>query len=275
MIAGWLDRPAAAHPAGTIHYRVDGVADAPVVTMLHSLATDLRLWDDQAAILATDHYVLRVDLRGHGQSTGGGDDFDIALLADDIVALWDHLGIARSAVVGLSLGGMIALHLGLHQPDRVVALLAADCRSDAPAPFVALWDERRHLLAQDGMAALVAATLPTWFTPATLESGGDRVDRVARMIAATSTDGYVGATRALQKLALREALPMLCVPTLYVVGSGDGVHPVAMRDMADATPGAALLVIADASHLTNLEQPVAFNQGMLSFLAAHLMEDAA
>lgn len=275
MTTNLVQIPAGAQPAASIAYRIEGPENAPLVTMLHSLASNSDLWNTEALALSPHYRVLRIDFRGHGGSTGGGDDFDIPLLASDILAVWDALGIQKSAVVGLSLGGMLALYLGLHHAERTTCLVAADCRSDAPPMFVSLWDGRQQMLNSEGMDAIVAATLPTWLTAPTLEQGGEIVDTVRALITATSHDGYMGATRALQRLAVRPDLPDMTVPVRYIVGAQDGIHPPAMRDMVEATPGADLIEIADASHLANLEQPAAFLAALEPFLAAHLSQGSA
>ena len=245
-----------------------GAPGKPWLTCLHSLATDHRLWDPQLAALQTGHRVLRLDLRGHGRSQPGDGDYTVAGLARDVVSAWDRLGIETSAVMGLSLGGMIALALAIEEPQRVERVIAADCRTDAPDGFKAMWQQRRALLNERGMAAVADVTLPTWFTPQTLSDTGSAaaVARVRDMIESTSAAGYIGATRALERLDVKPGLPRIGCPALLVVGAQDGVHPAAMREMATEIPGPRLVEIQDAAHLSNIEQPLAFEEAVLAFL---------
>ena len=254
--------------AGDVELYVDvaGEPTRPWLTCLHALATDRRLWDAQLPALLRHFRVLRIDLRGHGRSPAGDPDYQIDLLARDVVAVWDALGIERSAVLGLSLGGMIALELGFDVAARVSRIVAADCRADAPDAFRAMWEARRALLREGGLAAVADATLPTWFRPATLAAAPPVVARVRAMIEGTSEAGYIGATRALERLALKPRLSELGRPTRFIVGADDGVHPAAMREMCALVPGASLVEIADAAHLANVEQPAAFDAALLSFL---------
>lgn len=257
----WVETPAA-----RLHARVAGREDGPWLTCLHSLATDLHLWDRQAEPLGKQFRLLLVDMRGHGGSTTYSDRFSIGELRDDVMAIWDRLHIAQSNVLGLSIGGMIALALGLAAPGRVPGIVAADCRADAPPAFRDLWTERQRLVVAGGMQAVVDDTLASWLTPATLERQPAAVQAVTRMITATSREGYLGTTRALQRLSLLPSLEDMEVPVLYLVGAKDGVHPQAMSAMQARTPGSSLRVLPGAAHLSNIEQPARFNAATGAFL---------
>jgi 3-oxoadipate enol-lactonase len=252
---------------GRLHVEIDGPQDAPAVTLLHSLATSGALWTSEAAALSRRYRVLRIDARGHGGSDVPAELYVFDDLADDIVAVWDALAIRRSAVIGLSMGGMTAFGLALRHPGRVTRILAADCRADAPEFFQAMWDGRRKLLAEQGMEAVAEATLPTWLTDATRTSHPDLVGRVKAMILATDPDGYRHATTALQRLDYKRSLAEIRVPTTLVVGAQDGPHPAEMRAMADLIPSARFVEIAGAAHLANLERPEAFMSAITTFLA--------
>lgn len=251
---------------GAVHVRIDGDPGKPWLTALHALATDSQLWDAQVPEWSA-YRILRLDMRGHGRSPpGSGPSSSIESFAADVAAVWDALGIERSVVVGLSIGGMIALELALALPDRVVGVVAADCRSDAPAPFKKMWDDRRAVLSAGGLSAVAEVTLPTWLTAETLAGMPNLVASVREMIEATSPEGYVAATKALQELDLKPRLSEIDVPVLYVVGEADGAHPEAMADMARITPGARIESIPGAAHLANIEQPDAFAAATFSFL---------
>lgn len=246
--------------------QVEGRKGAPWLTCLHSLATDLHLWDPQVEVLSRHFRLLRLDMRGHGSSLPNGASATIDELRDDVVSVWDELDIERSSVLGLSIGGMIALSLALRVPDRATRIVAADCRADAPQAFRDMWEQRQALLQDGGMGAIVDATLPTWFTASTLEQRPAYLKQVADMIASTSRTGYLAATRALQELALLPLLGTMTRPVLYLVGEADGPHPQAMSGMQGATPGSTLQILPGAAHLSNLEQTELFNAAILPFL---------
>lgn len=250
----------------SLNIAISGRRDGPWLTCLHTLATDMRLWEGQREAFEADFRLLRIDLRGHGGSSSDGAPATIADYAADIGAVWDELAIERSAVIGLSIGGMIGLELALSLPERVSRLVAADCRADAPDAFRAMWGERRALLAGQGKTALADATLASWFPPETLAEIPSWLNDVRAMILATSDAGYGVATGALEQLDIAPRLPAMAVPVRYVVGSRDGVHPQAMRGMAAATPGAKLVEIAGSGHLPAIDRPQAFLAATLDFL---------
>jgi 3-oxoadipate enol-lactonase len=240
---------------------------APVLTLLHTLATSTALYARNMPALAADYRVLRLDMRGHGHSTPGSQRrWTIKSLAEDVGHVWNHLGIETSHVLGLSIGGMIALELALGWPTRVTSLIAGACRADAPPAFRALWPARRALLAQHGLEALADATLPSWLTA---KASPAAMAEARAMIMATSPDAYLAATYALEGVDLLPRLPLLQTPTLYLAGEHDGAFPAALAAMAEITPNSRLLLIEGAAHLPNLEAPKPFAAAVLPFLAEH------
>jgi 3-oxoadipate enol-lactonase len=251
-----------------LHVVIEGRADGPWLTCLHALASNLNLWDAQAAALGKHFRLLRISARGHGRSTADKAAGSVDDLAADVVAVWDALGIKRSSVLGLSLGGMTGIGLALNYPDRVERLVAADCRSDAPPFFVDMWSKRQQTLRDEGMEAVAEATLPIWFSETTRKERPDIVDKARSMILGTSEPGYVGASTALQHLNYKHKLGEIRCPTLFLTGAYDGAHPKEMREMASLVGGAEFVEIPDAAHIANMEQPERFTEAVLRFLKA-------
>ena len=212
--------------------------------------------------------LLRLDARGHGKSTAANPAASVDDLAADVVAVWDALGIERSHVLGLSLGGMTGIGLALDHGHRVERLVAADCRADAPPFFVDMWTKRQQTMRESGIAAVADETLPIWFSETTRTNRPEVVEMARAMIAGTSEPGYLGASRALQRLDYKRRLPEIRCPTLFLVGAHDGPHPQEMREMAALVPGAECVEIADTAHMSSLEQPERFNEAVLRFLRA-------
>jgi 3-oxoadipate enol-lactonase len=246
--------------------QVDGSEGKPWLLLGNSLAADLSMWDDQIDLLTRTHRVIRYDTRGHGHSDAPGGAYDFPLLVADMVAVLDHFGVDRADVMGLSLGGMTALGLGLTHPDRVRRLVICDARADAPAPFVASWDDRIAAISAKGMAAVVDGTLARWFTPA---CPPDVLRRATAMILATRPEGYIGCALALKTLDYLKDLGRMRPPVLYICGAEDlGAPKEAMAAMAAATPKASLTVLPALAHIPNMEDPAAFGAALAPWLEA-------
>jgi 3-oxoadipate enol-lactonase len=236
------------------------------VTFAHSLATDATLFEEQAKALGSRYRILRFDMRGHGRSEAPLRPYALADLVGDVVGLWDALGTERSHFVGLSIGGMTGFGLALDHPDRLVSLTACDCRADAPEFFRDMWDQREAIADKQGLEGIVEPTIHTWFTEAARGRDPALIDRVRAMIRGTSLEGYLGCGDALRRLDYKRRLGEIRTPTLMIVGDADGPHPQEMKAMAALIPSARLVEIGPAGHLSNLEQPEAFNAALIGFL---------
>lgn len=252
-----------------MNYELNGPADATVVTLSSSLATNLCMWQPQARALRDAGYrVLRYDTRGHGGTDVPPGPYSLELLAEDVRALLLALGIERTHFVGISMGGMIGQTLALHHPDHLAGLVLCDTAAAMPPETGPIWDERIATARSGGMTVLVEATIGRWFTPDFIAARPDAVDPVRAMIRATPVEGYAGCVEAIKRLDLLYRISAIGTPTLVVVGADDpGTPPEAARAIQEGIPGAELVVIDSASHLSNIEQPEVFNQALLGFLA--------
>jgi 3-oxoadipate enol-lactonase len=250
-----------------IHYTLEGPADAPMVTMSHSLATDLSMWDPQAKALAQRYRVLRYDTRGHGGTDAPAGAYTLTQLADDARALLKALGVARTHWIGLSMGGMIGQTLALTSPEILTSLSLCDTSSRIPAEMKHLWDERISTVETKGMDPMVEPTVARWFTPKFIETRKDVIEPVRAMIRRTPGKGYVGCCHAIKALDLTDRLKAITLPTLIIVGAQDlGTPPAASQAIHDQIKGSELVVLDPASHLSNLEQPEAFTRALEQFL---------
>lgn len=251
----------------TLNYRIDGPEGAPWVTFSNSLATDLSLWDGQVERLSDRFRILRYDTRGHGRSTPAPPPYDFALLESDVIGLWETLGIARSHYVGLSLGGSTGFGLAINHPDRIASLTGCDCRVTSPPEFMAAWEARIGIVTDGGTEAVVEDTMTRWFTAPTLKADGPEMARVRAMIRGTSANGFIGCARALQGIEYLEAARTIACPTLIIVGEKD---PAATPELAGAmherVAGSRLAVLPNAAHISNIENPSAFNAALIPFL---------
>jgi 3-oxoadipate enol-lactonase len=250
-----------------VHYTLEGPAERPSVTMSHSLATDLSMWDPQAAALAKRYRVLRYDTRGHGGTDAPAGAYSLNQLAEDARGLLQALGIARTHWVGLSMGGMIGQTLALSMPGVLQSLTLCDTSSRVPAEAKPLWDERIAVAETKGMDPHVEPTIARWFTPKFVESRPDVIKPVREMIRRTNPRGYAGCCHAIRALDLTDRLGAITLPTLIIVGAQDVGTPVAASQaMHERIRGSELVILDPASHLSNLEQPEPFTHALESFL---------
>jgi 3-oxoadipate enol-lactonase len=250
-----------------VNYVLEGPAHAPTVTFSHSLATDLSMWNPQAAALAKRYRVLRYDTRGHGNTDAPSGAYSLAQLADDARGLLKALGIARTHWVGLSMGGMIGQTLALSTPGLFQSLSLCDTSSRVPPEAKPTWDERIAVAETKGMDPHVEPTIARWFTPKFVESRPDVVNPVRDMIRRTNPRGYAGCCHAIRSLDLTDRLDAITIPTLIIVGAQDVGTPVAASQaIHERIKGSELVILDPASHLSNLEQPEHFTRALEMFL---------
>jgi 3-oxoadipate enol-lactonase len=249
----------------TINYQIDGPEGAPWLIFSNSLITNLSMWDDQAAELKTSFRVLRYDQRGHGdtQATDGKYSFD--LLANDVIALMDALSIPRAHFAGISMGGMTALFLAQHHAERFDRIIACDCGPASTPASAQQWKERIDLAADKGMEALVEPTVNRWFPPEFVATKAPVLDKIRGMIKATPLKGFAGCAQALSDYDLRPGLAGISRPTLLIVGTKDATL-AGIRQIKEAVPGAVLVELEGAGHISNVEQPAAFTRAIRDFI---------
>ncbi|HZD26977.1 MAG TPA: 3-oxoadipate enol-lactonase [Alphaproteobacteria bacterium] len=252
----------------SVYYELSGLVGAPVVMLSQSLACSSAMWRPQIPVLQGNYRVLAYDTRGHGQSGAPAGEYSFDLLGDDAVALMDALDIDSVHWVGLSMGGMIGQNLALRAPERIRSLTLCDTSSRIPPDMEPLWQERIETARRKGMAALVNSTIERWFTEPYRAKNPPELDVVRQLILATPPEGYIGCCHAIRRLDYSARLSEIDKPTLVIVGEQDPATPVAAAEAIQAgIPGAKLVVIPDASHLSNVEQPEAFNAAVTEFLA--------
>lgn len=249
-----------------LHAVIDGSAGAPAVVFLGSLGSTLAMWRPQVAALSGSRRCIRVDHRGHGGTPATAGPYSIADLGGDVLDTLDALDIERTAVVGLSLGGMIAIWLAAHAPERVDAT-ALLCSSAQLGPASA-WTERAALVRAGGMPAVAAAVVGRWLTEAYAAAHGEEVAGFLAMVAAADPEGYAGCCEAIAAMDLRADLPRVTAPTIVIAGRFDpATPPEHARDIADGIPGARL-VLVDGAHLASWECSAAVNAELLGHLTA-------
>ncbi|MFQ5995299.1 MAG: 3-oxoadipate enol-lactonase [Acidiferrobacterales bacterium] len=251
-----------------IHYQLEG--EGPVVTLSHSLACNFSMWDEQVDALKARYRVLRYDIRGHGDTSAPPAPYTLEGLTDDLHALLTELGIERTHFVGLSMGGMIGQMFALAHPDMVQSLVLCDTTSRWPKESAPMWEQRINTVQEGGMEPMVEPTIERWFTEPFRQQRRDVTDRIRKMIRATPLQGYIGCCHAIPKIDTTDQLEAIQCPSLIIVGEQDPATPVEMaRTIHDGIPSSGLEVLPSASHLSNVEQPAAFNRALTGFLENH------
>ena len=235
-----------------VSYTEDGPADAPVVVLSNSLGATRGMWDPQVPALAERFRVVTYDTRGHGDSPSPAGPYTLDDLVDDVVALLDEVGAERAHVVGLSLGGMTAMRLAAHEPDRIgrLAVLCSSAKTE-PQGFL----DRAAASRADGTTSFAPAVVTRWLTPPYAAAHPELVARLEGMVAASDDEGYAACAEVVAAIDLREDLGRITAPTLVVSGAEDQALPPEHQQLiADAVPGARLLTLSPAAHLANIEQ---------------------
>ena len=246
--------------------RIDGEY-GPWVMLSHGLATDLSMWDELADSLKPRYRVLRYDARGHGQSLATDGDYILDQLVADAIGILDELEVEQTHLVGLSMGGMIALGLMLDHPARIKSAVVADSRHTTTPEFTAAWLSRADAVRKDGIEAIVNSTVARWSSAGLAERDPAVVKRLETMVRNTSALGYRGCAAALARLNYGYRLGEIRTPTLVICGSEDhGAPPENTRQMHAMIKGSRFLEIEQAGHISNIEKPEIFNAAVAKLL---------
>ena len=247
----------------------DEAGSGTPVVLLHGFPFNRTMWSEQIEALIPRHRVLAPDLRGHGETTATSVAATMEEMARDVAGLMEQLNISRAAVCGLSMGGYVALALYRMFPLRARALVLADTRpGDDNEEAKANREVQAQKALQEGMAGIADAMLPKLLSPKTVARNPSVVAHVRDMILKTSPEGAAAALRGMaQRRNQTSFLTRVVTPALIVVGREDMITPLPDAElMHKEIGGSRLVVIEDAGHVSNLEQPERFNQALAKFL---------
>lgn len=267
-------RPEAGKKGEAMKRTVNGVALAyddqgqgvPVV-LIHGFPFSRRMWSSQVGPLAQIARVITVDLRGFGES--GGTPESVEQMAADVHAFVEALALPPIVLAGFSMGGYVAFRYLAAHARSVRALMLLDTR---PEPDSAEARQRRYAgierIGREGPGGFLDDFAGLLVSPRTAEARPEVVTEVRRLMEGTKVETLVGGLRAMAERP--DSTPLLAglsMPALVVVGEDDKATPVeSSRTMAATIPGAQLAIIPGAGHVSNIEQPGAFNQALAAFL---------
>jgi 3-oxoadipate enol-lactonase len=254
-----------------VNLAVEVRGEGPAILFVHGYPLDRTIWRDQIEGLNGYHRIAP-DLRGMGQSDAPDLGYSINIYAADLAALLDALNVEDVILCGHSMGGYIAFEFLRHWRSRVRGLVLVDTRAEADSAEARRARDAAAATARERGAEAIAETmLPKMLAPATLSDKPETVEQVRRTMAGTPVSGIVGALAAMRDRPGSETLlPTLSgIPTLIIVGEDDRLTPPDQaRAMAQAIPGAQLVVVPRAGHLPPVEQPAEVTGRLREFLAA-------
>jgi 3-oxoadipate enol-lactonase len=242
---------------------------------LHAFPLNRSMWQSQVTGLLSEggYRLVAPDWRGFGESESSGELTTMEMLADDVAALMDALGMQQALVCGLSLGGYVAFAFLRKYPERVRGLVLADTKPDADTEEGRANRERIAQLAlSEGSGAVAELQVPKLLSEYTRQHHPEVEARVRRIAEAATGRGIAAISRGMaQRSDAHDVLAQIAVPTLVLVGEQDAVTPPKVaQEYAEQIPGAQFVVIPQAGHLANLEQPEAFFEALQQFLVRAL-----
>lgn len=226
----------------------------PALLLINPLGTTVGFWDPMIDQLAAHNWIIRFDLRGHGGSSGDVDEYEIADLTSDAVAVLDALEVPRAHILGASLGALVAADLAATHPERVDRLiLSATGLQLGPDAW---WIDTIRRVTEGGLEAVVDHLDTVFYSHAWQETVPERLDAARTMLLSTPVDAYVAGAKAILHADLRQSASRIRASTLVIGGSDDPVlrhYPT--TDLLDAIPDSEAVHVGGACHRVLLEQP--------------------
>lgn len=255
-------------------YDLTGPGGAPVVVLIHGLGlTRAGTWAPIARLLAARYRMLSYDLLGHGETAQPEGEVSLSALGAQLIALMDELGIAKAALVGFSLGGMINRRVAMDHPDRVSALAILNSpheRGDAQQRLV---EQRARDTAEGGPGATVDATLERWFTADYRRNNNALVDEIRAIVLANDPVNYARHRQVLAE-GVKELIrpdPPIAHPALVLTCENDtGSTPAMSEAIGQEIAGAEVQIVPGLQHLGLIERPGLFADKIEDFLGRAL-----
>ncbi|TSD65502.1 alpha/beta fold hydrolase [Aeromicrobium piscarium] len=240
-------------PDGTmLGYEVAGDPALPTLLLLHSLGADRGMWGRCRALLQEQYRLILPDTRGHGSSEAATEQ-SVTSWTEDLVAILDDADADRCTVVGVSLGGIQAIVLAAHRPERVRGMVVADSfvglDADVAVAKIASSVEQARTLSMPAVAdRYLADTFREPYPP--------DAEAVRRAIAQMDRDSYIAAVEACFGIDIRDLLGRIAAPARVVWGDRDQKTPRPLsEEIVAGLARADLVVLPDAGHLSNADNP--------------------
>lgn len=243
------------------------------VVLLHGFPLNGSIWHDQARSLSDQFHTVMPDLRGHGGSPAPDGNYDMPLMARDVLALMDKLGIEKAVIMGHSMGGYVTLAAWALAPERFLALglISSHAWADTEEVRQNRFTTAERVFVQ-GSSVVSDSMLPRLFAP-TLAPDDPIIDQTRTIILGTPPRGVIGSLRGMAaRPDSSELLAHISVPVLVLTGDADAIiPPVRAEEMAKRVPNVTLITVENAGHMPMLEQPQATALAMRTFLVEQVL----
>ncbi len=252
----------------TVNYIDEGPTNSPAIIFIHGFPLNKLMWEKQIEILKENYRVIAYDIRGHGNTDAGNDNFSIELFANDLLSLMDVLKIDRTILSGFSMGGYIALNAIESYPERFNALILCDTNCAADMPDAK--EKRMKTIAnikEQGLEKYAGESLKKLFAPISFSTHSEEIAIVRKMIMNTSRQSLYKTLHALaERKETCTKLHEIKVPVLIMVGKEDEITPpAAALTMHEKIKSATIHIIDHAGHMSNMENPDQFNNHLTKF----------
>jgi len=258
-----------------VSYLDEGASTGMPLIFIHGFPFNKEMWSTQLTALSDSHRCIAYDVRGHGDSEAGAAQFGIPQFADDLFSFMDALKIDKAVIVGLSMGGYIALHAIKKNPARIAGLLLCDtqCAADTQEGR----DKRRKTIAfiqKNGLEVYAEESLKNLFAPGSFQSNKEEVLFIKNTILKTRPENICFTLQALaDRTQTCSSLEQIEVPVLILVGKEDKITtPEVAEKMHSLISNSELQIIENAGHLSNLENPERFNEHAKLFLSKNFRD---
>lgn len=246
-----------------IAYFENGAPHLPPLILIHGFPLNSLMWSEQVEVLQKTHRVITYDLRGLGKSVGIESLFTMEMLSNDLLQLMDLLEIKKARALGFSMGGYVLLRAHEKAPERFSALILVDTQSAADS------DEAK--IKRSGTIEAIKEKGLKPFAETFLKGAlnhSQSIDKIRPMITGADKLGVIGALLALiSRTDTTKSLSQITIPTLIMVGDKDTITPVTTATkMQELIPRAELKIIENAGHISNIDNPSAFNKALTEFL---------
>lgn len=256
------------HDGIQFNVKVDGKENAPVIALANPLGFNISIWDKVVAALAPNFRIVRHDQRGHGRTSQPAKSTSFPELTHDLVAILDVLNIPKlHALIGVSMGAIVALDFGLRFPDRVEKLVVCDGQPFAASEGRKARNGQIALIQENGVEVLADQMTDRWFTAKWKQNSANdgMLKKINDILAKTAPKGFIANARAMDNYDYINAAKRLKVPSLLVCGDQDPVLG-AMKELEKVIPNGHIEIIEECGHLPMVEQPERFIETLKRFL---------